>query len=251
VFEGIVLVAGPVVDPMTRTAPVELAVENVVEEGEHLLKPGMYADVSVTVGVRTNVLAVPAEAVTTSGGRDVVLAVRFHETYETGAPAGGGLVYSLDSAAIEKGLKSGAPLEIRPGSARGEIVVTSGGGGEVLLVARSHPARKAEGPEQAEDVKGAEDAEEVEEPGATEDIYVIVVLPVEKGLRAGDDVEIISGVEEGDVIVTAGARVLAPGANVRIEPAGLSGPDRRPDVPAGLSGPDRRPDVPAGEGEPR
>ncbi len=224
VFEGIVLVAGPVVDPMTRTAPVEIAVENVVEEGEHLLKPGMYADVSITVGVRTNVLAVPTEAVTTSGDRDVVLAVRFHETQQTGAAAGGGgLVYSLDSGAIGKGLKSGVLLEIRPGSVRGEVVITSEGGGEVLLVASSHRVEKPGGPEEAEGVKGVEDAEVVEEQVATEDIYIVVALPVEKGLRSGDRVEIISGVEEGELIVTAGARVLAPGSKVRVEPAGVPG----------------------------
>ncbi len=76
VFEGVVLVAGPVVDPRTRTALVEIAVENVVEDGEHLLKPGMYADVEIVVGRRENVLAVSPESVTSREGRDVAFTTR-------------------------------------------------------------------------------------------------------------------------------------------------------------------------------
>ncbi len=76
VFEGIVLVAGPVLDPMTRTAPVEIAVENVVEDGELLLKPGMYADVAIVVDRRENVLAVSPECLTSREGTDAVFTVR-------------------------------------------------------------------------------------------------------------------------------------------------------------------------------
>lgn len=76
VFEGIVLVAGPVVDPMTRTAPVEIAVENVVEDGQHLLRPGMYVDVEIVVDRRENVLAVSPECLTSRGGTDAVFTIR-------------------------------------------------------------------------------------------------------------------------------------------------------------------------------
>jgi RND family efflux transporter MFP subunit len=75
-FQGVVLVAGPVVDPMTRTGPVEIALENVVEGGEYLLKPGMYADVEILIGDRNNVLAIEPESLTSHEGTDAVLTVR-------------------------------------------------------------------------------------------------------------------------------------------------------------------------------
>ena len=76
VFEGLVLVAGPVVDPMTRTAPIEIAVENAVEDGEYLLKPGMFTDVKIVVDERENVLAVGPECLTSHEGADAVFTIR-------------------------------------------------------------------------------------------------------------------------------------------------------------------------------
>jgi RND family efflux transporter MFP subunit len=55
VFTGKVIKISPILDPMTRMATVEVLVPN----RDHLLKPGMYAEVEITTGVLENVLVVP------------------------------------------------------------------------------------------------------------------------------------------------------------------------------------------------
>jgi len=59
IFHGKVNKISPVLDPMTRMATVEIQVDN----PEHLLKPGMYANISITVGTIQDVLIVPRHAV--------------------------------------------------------------------------------------------------------------------------------------------------------------------------------------------
>ncbi len=66
VFWGKVWKVSPVVDPMTRTATVEVIVSN--EKGE--LKPGMYASVTMDVG-RKKLLSVPLDAVKRISGTNV------------------------------------------------------------------------------------------------------------------------------------------------------------------------------------
>ena len=48
----------PVLDPATRTAQIEVEIEN----SQFRLKPGMYARVNFTVEQRNNTLVVPANA---------------------------------------------------------------------------------------------------------------------------------------------------------------------------------------------
>ncbi len=59
VFEGKVTKISPVLDPLTRMAEVEVLIDN----SQRLLKPGMYAQVSVTVGLIKDVIVVPRFAV--------------------------------------------------------------------------------------------------------------------------------------------------------------------------------------------
>lgn len=59
IFKGIVHRISPVLDPMTRMATVEVLVDN----PNHLLKPGMYSNIDITVGIIQNVLVVPRHAV--------------------------------------------------------------------------------------------------------------------------------------------------------------------------------------------
>lgn len=75
VFEGKIVRISPVLDPMTRMAKVEVMIPN----PGHRLKPGMYAEVEVTVGIIRNTLVVPRGAVLEStslehdgGGRRAV-----------------------------------------------------------------------------------------------------------------------------------------------------------------------------------
>jgi RND family efflux transporter MFP subunit len=120
-FPGKVLAAGPAVDPVSRTAVVEIAVENVVEEGDYLLKPGMFAEASVTIEERADVLAVRRESVVLREGRETVLVARPAE----GTPAG---LSRLESRPVTTGLRSGEWVQIASGIEEGELVVTSSPG---------------------------------------------------------------------------------------------------------------------------
>ena len=55
IFEGTVSKISPIFDPMTRMATVEVLVDN----AGRLLKPGMFAEISVTTGVIDNVITIP------------------------------------------------------------------------------------------------------------------------------------------------------------------------------------------------
>jgi len=65
VFTGRIARVSPVLDPATRTAPIEIEIPN----GAARLKPGMYARVSVTTSTKKQALVVPATAVVDLGGR--------------------------------------------------------------------------------------------------------------------------------------------------------------------------------------
>ncbi len=54
-FTGKVSKISPVLDPLTRMAEVEVLIDN----GDHLLKPGMFARVEVTTGIINDVVVVP------------------------------------------------------------------------------------------------------------------------------------------------------------------------------------------------
>jgi RND family efflux transporter MFP subunit len=57
--EGTITEISPVLDPVTRTANVTVAIDN----ADHALRPGMVADVSIELGRRPGVTMVPARAV--------------------------------------------------------------------------------------------------------------------------------------------------------------------------------------------
>ena len=55
IFSGKMQKISPVLDPETRMAKVEVLIDN----SKHLLKPGMYAEVSVTTGLIQDVIVIP------------------------------------------------------------------------------------------------------------------------------------------------------------------------------------------------
>jgi multidrug efflux pump subunit AcrA (membrane-fusion protein) len=72
VFPGKVTLVSPVVDPLTRTALVEITLSN----PQHLLKPGMFARVQVLLGKKEDVILIPAHAVMQEAGNKTVFVVR-------------------------------------------------------------------------------------------------------------------------------------------------------------------------------
>jgi HlyD family secretion protein len=64
-FKGRIARVAPVLDPATRTAPIEIEIAN----ADFRLKPGMYARVGITTDVKKETLVVPINAVADLGGR--------------------------------------------------------------------------------------------------------------------------------------------------------------------------------------
>jgi len=108
-LEGVVTYIYPYLDPKTRTARVRLEFDN----SEGVLKPDMFANVSIAAETRRGVLAIPEEAVIRSGRRNLVVVA-----------LGDGRFQPRD---VTLGLDSGDGwLEIRAGVRESEQVVTSG-----------------------------------------------------------------------------------------------------------------------------
>ena len=107
-FTGRVARIAPVLDPATRTFPIEVEIPNPTFR----LKPGMYARVGITTDERPDALVVPPNAVVDIGGqRGVFLA-------------------QADNVAafrpVEIGIESDERVEIRSGLSEGDRVVTTG-----------------------------------------------------------------------------------------------------------------------------
>ena len=68
-FNGRIARVSPILDPATRTAPMEVEIPN----REFRLKPGMYATIAFEQGAKRESVLVPSEAVIRTGTRDVVI----------------------------------------------------------------------------------------------------------------------------------------------------------------------------------
>jgi len=108
-FEGTVTHIDPFLDPKTRTARVRL--EHANPKG--LLKPEMFANVSIRTDARSGVLAISEEALIRSGRRNLVFIALGEGRFEP--------------RAVEVGIETGDGwIEINEGLAEGETIVSSG-----------------------------------------------------------------------------------------------------------------------------
>jgi Cu(I)/Ag(I) efflux system membrane fusion protein/cobalt-zinc-cadmium efflux system membrane fusion protein len=108
-LEGVVTYIYPYLDPKTRTARVRLELDN----PGGVLKPDMFANVSIEAETLKSVLAVPEEAVIRSGRRNLIVVA-----------LGNGRFQPRD---VTLGLDTGDGwLEVRDGIRESERVVTSG-----------------------------------------------------------------------------------------------------------------------------
>ena len=132
-FKGRIARVSPIIDPATRTAPMEVEIPN----PEFRLKPGMYARVDLEIDGRANVLLVPKIALVDSEGQRGV--------YQP----------SEDNKAIFKPVKVGIEdsehAEIAGGLQEGETVVSVGAGAlrrnDQLVVAGQGGQRGPGGPD--------------------------------------------------------------------------------------------------------
>ncbi|WP_196806620.1 efflux RND transporter periplasmic adaptor subunit [Methylobacter luteus] len=107
VFKGHLAFIYPYAEAKTRTIKVRLVFDNT----ELLLKPDMFAEVTIQAGRRQEALVIPAEAVVRSSAGDRVFVVQGDGRFEP--------------RTVRLGLASNGHIEIREGLAEGEEVVTS------------------------------------------------------------------------------------------------------------------------------
>ena len=110
-FTGRIARLAPVLDPATRTAPIEVEIPN---EG-YKLKPGMYARVTVTTDERKDAIVVPANAVVDYTGRRGVFVASGDST--------------VTFRPVRIGIEESSQIEILDGIAEGDRVVTIGAAG--------------------------------------------------------------------------------------------------------------------------
>jgi HlyD family secretion protein len=106
-FQGRIARVAPVLDPATRTAPIEIEIPN----PDFRLKPGMYARVGITTDTIKDALVVPVDAVADLGGRR-------------------GVFQHLNGVAIFRTVELGTEgeefIEVLGGLAEGDQVITTG-----------------------------------------------------------------------------------------------------------------------------
>jgi HlyD family secretion protein len=108
-FTGRIARVSPVLDPATRTAPIEIEIPNPT----YRLKPGMYARVGITTQTRKEALVLPSSAVVDLGGRRGVFQLR-NDT----------AVFRT----VQVGSEQGSIVEILGGLAEGDEVISTGAG---------------------------------------------------------------------------------------------------------------------------
>lgn len=106
-FSGRVLRLSPTIDINTRSIRAEIEIEN----NEHLLKPGMFVEVSVIAEKREAVTVIPRRSLTQRGGRQVVFVVKGQRA---------------EQRIVELGLIDDQNVEIRNGVKAGEKVIVLG-----------------------------------------------------------------------------------------------------------------------------
>lgn len=112
-FEGKILAINPLVDAGGRAIVIRAQVDN----GEGLLRPGLFARVTLTLAEEAQALFVPEEAIVPEGGRQFV--------YRIEAGAEGRPITALRTE-VEVGQRVPGEVQIRKGLAPGDRVVTAG-----------------------------------------------------------------------------------------------------------------------------
>ena len=146
VFKGRVSRVAPVFDPSTRTAEIEIEVQNV----DYRLKPGMYSRVQLTVSNRSDAITVPRNALVDLNGRTGVFVAAAPEKAEGTRGGGGGPSAMVAKfVPVEVGIRDGDAIEITKGLDNGVRVITTGASaikdGDRIVAATEGTGRAGEG----------------------------------------------------------------------------------------------------------
>ncbi|HTM04826.1 MAG TPA: efflux RND transporter periplasmic adaptor subunit [Vicinamibacterales bacterium] len=107
-FQGRIARISPILDPATRTAPIEIEIPNPASR----LRPGMYARVGITVDSKKDTLVVPVNAMVDLGGRRGVFTPLPDNT--------------AAFRVVQVGLENGDVTEVLGGLQEGDRVITTG-----------------------------------------------------------------------------------------------------------------------------
>src|SRR3954466_1063993 len=107
-FAGRIARISPILDPATRTAPIEVEIPN----GTARLRPGMYARVGITVNSKKEALVVPINAMVDLGGRRGVFTPLSDNT--------------AAFRVLQVGLETSDAVEVISGLQEGDRVITTG-----------------------------------------------------------------------------------------------------------------------------
>lgn len=141
-FMGRIARVSPVLDPSTRTAPIEVEIAN----AQYRLKPGMYARVGIITESHPNALVVPTNAVVdVNGTRGVYLSVNNAAAFHP----------------VKIGIEGNDRTEILDGVAAGDRVVTTGAAGlrngdPIILAGGARGERGSRGSRGSEGSLGSE-----------------------------------------------------------------------------------------------
>ena len=111
-FSGLIARIYPAVDPVTRTATVEVRLANEMDaNGAWVLRPGLYAEGRILLEVRTNVVVLPADVVLRRGERYLAFVVNDGK---------------VETRQLKVGVRDSNVFEIVDGLKVGEQVVVEG-----------------------------------------------------------------------------------------------------------------------------
>ena len=130
-FPGEVYFVSPTLDPTTRRLTLKAAIPN----PDRKLRPGLFANLAIELGVRKDALRIPEEAVAYDAGGSFVWRV--------------GEGHLAERVPVQLGIRRDGRVEIKSGLAKGDTIVSSGthkvvAGAPVAPVA---PAAAAAGPQ--------------------------------------------------------------------------------------------------------
>src|SRR5688500_11041102 len=171
IFAGRIARVSPVLDPATRTAPIEIEIPN----PDYRLKPGMYARVGITTDTRKDALVVPSDAMADLGGRRGVFQV---------------LNDSAVFRTVQVGTERSDIVEIVAGLEEGEQVITAGaralrdGDRVVLAGGEGDPAGGRQGGRRGGAARGTPAAGAPQAPAAGDGASAGAAAPAADGARA-------------------------------------------------------------------
>jgi membrane fusion protein (multidrug efflux system) len=210
-YQGRVIGIDPKIDPQTRLVSVRAEVENPKSE----LRPGQFVRVRVELPAAEGVIALPQTAVVTSLYGDYVYVVE-----EADAAASASPTPATDSAQPAEGGNDAALRETLPAEASADAEPAA----ETAAPEAAAPeSQSGEATSQAPAEGTAASAPAEGEKLVAKQVFVKI------GRRQGDLIEIESGLEPGQVVVTSGQNKLANNTpiviNNDVDPAELAQED--------------------------